>query len=308
LLSLLLLGAASHCATPAPPVPEIQPVEVPPPKIALVLGGGGARGFAHVGVLEVLERAGISVDMVIGTSVGSLIGALYAANPKVANLRRVALALEEGDLFDISLFSASRGPVKGDAIRRFVRDQVGAMEIETLRIPFIAIAADLNTGERVEIDHGPIVDAVRASVSIPGVFVPARMYGRNLIDGGVVANLPVDVARARGADLVIAVNITEGVHDESVDDLISIVVQAINIMMSQMTEEQLANADVVITPAVSDVGTLDFGPKMRCLDAGIQSAAAALPQIHQAIADYYRSHGGEPPQPPGTATATAEAR
>jgi len=292
-LPLLVLLAA--CGTTPVPQVLLAPEEVPAPKVALVLGGGGARGFAHVGVLRVLEQEKISIGLIVGTSAGSLIGAMYADNPDAALLERVAFAINEADVLDLSLFSMATGPVKGDAIRGYVRSHTKHSNIEDLLIPFVAIAADLNTGERVELDKGPIEDAVRASVSIPGVFTPARIDGRTLVDGGIVSNLAVDVARARGADIIIAVNITESVHDDSVDHVLSIIVQAINIMMGQMAETQLRDADVVITPDLRGVGTLDLSQRQRCLDAGITATRGALPGLAEAFRAYYAQKGARPP-------------
>lgn len=282
-------------AIPEEPPPLKHYTEVRPPKIALVLGGGGARGFAHIGVLRILEREKIPINLIVGTSVGSLIGALYAAEPNTFELEWKAFQLEEDDFFDISLFSAPTGPVKGEAIRDFVRKNVKKSRIEDFPIPYIAIAADLNTGERVDFKRGLVVDAVRASVSIPGVFTPAKVGNRTLIDGGVVANLAVNVARENGADVVIASNITEGVVDYKVSNVISIILQSINIMMGQMAAYETQNADVVITPRIGDVGTMDFSQKKRCMAAGIDSTEDSLLAIKRAIGAYYKSQGAQPP-------------
>ncbi len=314
----LLVGA---CSTPAPspapapgpppppvtpevaPLPEPPPAPEPPPppkvvkppRVALVLGGGGARGFAHVGVLRVLAEEKLPIDLIVGTSVGSLIGALYAAEPNVFELEWKSFKIEQGDLFDFSLFSAATGPVKGEAIQEFVRRSVTLANIESFKIPYIAIAADLNTGELVPIKSGPVTAAVRASVSIPGVFTPAKLGNRTLVDGGVVANVAVDVARQNGADIVVAVNITQGVVDYNVTDVVSIILQSVNIMMAKMAEDELARADVVITPAISDVGTMDFTQKKRCMQEGITAARAQVGAIRRAIAKYYEDRGGAVP-------------
>ncbi|MFC1610216.1 patatin-like phospholipase family protein [Myxococcota bacterium] len=273
---------------------EPAPPEKEPPRIALVLGGGGARGFAHVGVLRVLEQEKIPIDLIVGTSVGSLIGALYAADPNTFELEWKAFQIEQDDLFDFSLFAAKTGPVKGEAIQEFIRKNAKLLQIEDFKIRYIAVAADLNTGELVKFTRGSVVAAVRASVSIPGVFTPARIGNRTLVDGGVVANVAVDVAHDAGADIVIVSNITQNVVDHDVEDVVSVILQSINIMMSKMASYEIGKADVVITPKIGDVGTLDFSQKKRCMREGIAATKMQIPAIREAIAQYYADRGGEP--------------
>jgi NTE family protein len=282
---------------PAPPLAPPPPSgEIAPPKIALVLGGGGARGFAHIGVLRILEREKIPIHLIVGTSVGSLLGGLYAAEGNLFEIEWKAFKIEKSDLFDFSLFSATTGPVKGEAVQEFVKNNFPVLNIENFKIPFVAVAADLNTGELVEFTSGSVVEAVRASVSIPGVFTPAIIRRRPLIDGGVVSNVAVSVARKHGADIIIAVNITQNVVDYNVNDVVSIILQSINIMMSRMAESELKDADVVITPSLRDVGTMDFTQKKRCVAAGIKATEGAVPQIRQRIEQYYKSLGVQPPE------------
>jgi len=312
---ILLVAALAACsAQPAPvpvapteSVPLVAPSEsagsvestafkdIPPPRVALVLGGGGARGFAHVGVLRVLEKEKIKVDLVVGTSVGSLIGALYAAEPNTFELEWKSFQLDKEDLFDFSFFAAKTGPVKGEAVQQFLRANIKERRIEDFAIPFIAVATDLNTGEMVLFREGDVIQAVRASVSIPGVFTPARVGTRTLVDGGVVANVAVDVARDAGADIVIVSNITSNVVDHEVEDVVSIILQSVNIMMSKMAAHELQNADVVITPKIGDVGTLDFTQKKRCMEEGIAATEAQVAAIKNAVVAYYRERGGVPP-------------
>ncbi len=270
-------------------------LQVAPPKIALVLGGGGARGFAHVGVLRVLEQEKIPIDLIVGTSVGSLIGALYASNPTSFELEWKAFKIERDDLFDFSFLSAASGPVKGHAIRQFVRRTIPQRDIEDLRMPFVALATDLKTGERVEFDRGDVALAVRASVSIPGLFRPVVVGGRTLVDGGVVANLGVETARARGADIIIASNVTKNVVGHEVDDVVSITLQSINLMMGEMAALHLRDADVVVTPDVGAVGTMDFDHRKECMQAGIEATMGQIPLIKEAITRHYVDRGGAPP-------------
>ncbi len=301
-------GAPPPTAAPDSAAPE-STVAVPPPRIALVLGGGGARGFAHVGVLRVLEQEKVPIDLVVGTSVGSLIGALYAAEPDTFQLEWKAFQIEEDDLFDFSLLSAaaSMGPVRGEAIQSYLKQHVKKPNIEDFPVRYVAIATDLKTGERVELDSGSVVQAVRASVSIPGVFAPVKVGERWLVDGGVVANVAVDVARARGADIVIASDISAAVSGGPITNVVDVLLQSINIMMAQMSREEIAKADVILAPDIGDVGTLDFSQKKRCLEAGIAATRGQVGVLRQAIADYYEKRGGRPP-PSGALSLNAVRR
>ena len=177
------------------------------PRVALVLGGGAARGFAHIGVIRVLEQEKIPIDFIVGTSVGSLIGALYASHQNSFELEWTAFLLEKDDLFDFSIFSSKTGPVKGDKLEAFVKEHISKDRIELLPIPYYAVATDLNTGEAVVFDKGSVATAVRASSSIPGVFTPLVHEGRTLVDGGVLGNIAPEIARQMGAEIVIVVDI-----------------------------------------------------------------------------------------------------
>ena len=170
------------------------------PKIALVLGGGAARGFAHVGVIRALEQEQIPIDMIIGTSVGSLIGAVYASDANSFELEWTAFKLEQSDIFDYGIISAvtGMGLAKGDRLEKFVKSKVNHENIEQLKIPFAAVATDLNRGTRVVLRHGSIAKAVRASSAIPGVFQPVNHQGKLLVDGGVVDNIPISTAKGNG--------------------------------------------------------------------------------------------------------------
>jgi NTE family protein len=258
--------------------------ESPKPKIALVLGGGAARGFAHIGVIRALEQEKIPIDMIVGTSVGSLIGAIYASDMNSFELEWTAFSLERDQVFDYGIFSAftSMGPVKGDKLEEFVKSKVPG-NIEDLKLPFAAIATDLNRGTRVVLDHGSVAKAVHASSAIPGVFNPVDHQGKLLVDGGVVENLPASVARERGADIVIAVDISEHVINFNITNLIDVMLQAVTIMSSENAKYMRKNADVLISPAVGDVGMLDFSQKKRCMQAGIEATQKAMPDIKKKI-------------------------
>ena len=283
LAPVLLLLAACPPAAVKPPPPQTEPP--PRPKVALVLGGGAARGFAHVGVIRVLEQEKIPVDLVVGTSVGSLIGAIYAADQNSFDLEWTAFSLQKDDLFDYGLITAvmGMGLAKGEKLEAFVRSKVKVQEIEQLKIPFAAVATDLNWGTKVVLDKGSIARAVRASSAIPGVFQPVQHMGKLLVDGGVVDNIPISVARAKGADVVVAVDISENVGNTAITNLMDVILQAANIMFALNVEHSKRDADVLVTPRVGDVGMMDFGQKKRCMEAGIEAARAAVPEIRRAM-------------------------
>lgn len=286
--ALALLLAA--CRTAAPPVTtpapsQAPPVQVPEPRVGLVLGGGGARGFAHVGVIRVLEQERIPLDVVVGTSVGSLIGALYAAERNSFDLEWTAFQLRQEDLFDFRLVNAvlGMGLARGEQLEAFVKGKVKVQNIEELKLPFAAVATDLNWGKRIVLERGSIARAVRASSAIPGIFEPVQHDGKLLVDGGVVDNLPVDVARAKGADLVVAVDISQDVGNVNIKNMADVLLQATNIMFEVNVASRRGSADVLVTPKVGGVGMLDFTQRKACMDAGIEATRAAIPRIRAAI-------------------------
>jgi NTE family protein len=276
----LLFLLLSSCASTQPPAAA---VEQPRPKVALVLGGGAARGFAHIGVIRVLEQEKIPIDMVVGTSVGSLIGALYAYDMNSFELEWTAFSLEKDQVFDFTVLSAitGMGPVKGDRLEEFVKAKVPVADIENLKLPYAAVATDLNRGTRVVLDKGSIARAVRASSALPGVFNPVEHQGRLLVDGGVVDNIPISVAREKGADIVIAVDISENVINFNVTNVIDVVLQSVNIMFNENVAYKKKEADVLIRPAVGNVGLLDFTQKKQCMLAGMDAAKRAMPEIRE---------------------------
>ena len=258
------------------------------PKIALVLGGGAARGFAHVGVIRALEQERIPIDMVVGTSVGSLIGAIYAYDVNSFELEWTAFTLEKEHLFDYALMSAltGMGAVKGDKLENFIKTKIPVENIENLKLPYAAVATDLNRGTRVVLDSGSIAKAVRASSAIPGVFQPVQYQGKLLVDGGVVDNIPISVARDMGADIVIAVDIGENVTNFNLTNLFDVILQAVNIMFNDNVAFRKKDADVLISPAVGNVGMLDFTQKKRVMQAGMEATQKALPEIRSKVEDW----------------------
>jgi NTE family protein len=279
IIAILLLS----CQT-IPEVPEVSKKREP--KIALVLGGGSAKGFAHVGVIRILEQEKIPIHMIVGTSVGSLIGGIYASNPDSFQLEWTAFKIEKNDILDFSLIYSKLGPAQGVRLETFVEQTVKAKRIEDTKIPFYPIATDLNTGETVILEKGSLAKAIRASSAIPGIFVPVTFGNRMLVDGGVTNNIACDVARSKGADIVIAVNILKDIKDYRIDSLIDIIAQSINIAMHEANKAKLQYADVIIEPDTKGVSMFDFTQKKMLVEEGIKATRKAIPRIKELISNY----------------------
>ncbi len=276
--------AAMLRRVPVPRAPvRPRPRPAVPVRVGVVLGGGGVRGFAHIGVLRVLEENGIPIDYVVGTSVGSLIGAVYAARPDAGLLEREGLGLDRADLLDYTLFGLGWGPLKGRKLERLVDRLTGGRPIESFPVAFAAVATDLRTGERVILDQGPAGRAVWASSAMPGLIHPCRVDGRLLADGALVENMPVSVARALGAEVVLAVSVSPDLEATPLRGAMDVLHQALAILARELTARQ-AEADVTIAPLVGHIATLDFRQKRDAVEAGKAEAEAALPRIRAALA------------------------
>lgn len=270
----VLLGALAACSTP--PVKDVAPA-VRAPKIALVLGGGAARGFAHVGVIKVLEANGIVPGMVVGTSAGSVVGALYAGGYSGYDLQKIALQLEQDGVGDYAM--PDRGFIKGELLQDFINRALRNRPIEKLPKTFCAVATDLRSGELMAFQRGNTGMAVRASSSVPGVFQPVKVGGRDYVDGGLVSPVPVSVARKMGADIVIAVDIAAKPAHASVNSTVDVLLQTFAVMMQSLSRYELEQADVVIRPKVGGVGAVEFEQKNRAIMEGEKGALEALPLI-----------------------------
>ncbi|MEY4416484.1 MAG: hypothetical protein RIQ53_3777 [Pseudomonadota bacterium] len=276
--SAVLVGCGGGTAPVAP-----TPPAAPMPKIGIALGGGAAKGFAHVGVLKMLEATSLTPQVVSGTSAGSVVGALYASGLTGFELQEQSFALDESRVRDLTLFGAG-GLVKGDKLQDYVNQLVKGKALDKMAKPFAAVATDLDNGARVIFRTGNTGQAVRASCSIPGVFQPAVIANRRYVDGGLVSPVPVDAARELGADVVIAVDISSKATDGRSDGIVGNINQTITIMGQRLGEQELARADVVIRPKVGKVGPADFDLKHVAVLEGEKAAQAALPQIRAAVA------------------------
>jgi NTE family protein len=282
-MSAVLVAALAGCAGPggpAPVSPEVAPaLSKRAPRIGLALGGGAAKGFAHVGVIAVLEEAGLRPDYLVGTSAGSLVAALYASGKSSAELQKTAMSMEEAAITDWMLPLVGRGVFRGDALGRFVNESVGGRLIEDMRIPLGVVATDLGSGQAVLFQRGDTGTAVRASSAVPAVFVPVKINGRDYVDGGLVAPVPVRYARQMGAELVIAVDISTAPEDSATKDTLQILLQTFSIMGKSINQHELREADIVVRPSLVGLKSADFSARQRAIDAGRAAMLAALPAL-----------------------------
>lgn len=288
-------GLISGCATlqkpPVDPPVVAKPVlEAPvtatkrPPKVGLALGGGAARGFAHVGVIQVLEQNGIKPDLVVGTSAGSLVAALYASGKNGAELEQAALAMDEASLTDWTLPFGNRGMLRGAAVARYVAAQTQSKWIEHMSLPLGIVATDLATGTGILFQRGDVGTAVRASSSVPGVFQPVSIAGRDYVDGGLVAPVPVAYAQQMGAELVIAVDISSPPEANPANDLLKVMLQTFAIMGQIINRHELKSAQVVVRPELAGVGSAAFSERQRSMAAGRAAMLAAMPKLKAQLA------------------------
>ncbi|MDE1555320.1 MULTISPECIES: patatin-like phospholipase family protein [Comamonas] len=253
-----------------------------PLKIGIALGGGAAKGFAHIGVIKMLEANGFAPAVVSGTSAGSVVGALYASGMHAFELQEKAVSLDEAKIRDLQL--SSGGLVQGQKLEDYVNQQVQRKPLEQLSKPFVAVATRLEDGARTVFARGNTGQAVRASSSVPGVFQPVRIGKHHYVDGGVVSPVPVDAARQLGADVVIAVDISSKARGKTPGDMLGTLNQSIAIMGQKLGQAELERADVVIRPQVLDIGAADFSQRASAILEGEKAALAAMPQIRQRIA------------------------
>lgn len=290
-LSLLAIAASfalflSACETTTPKTtPALTPVVVTPPprpiKIGLALGGGAARGFAHIGVIKALESQGIHADIVTGTSAGSVVGALYAAGNSGFALQKMAFDMDEAAISDwaIPLFGKSSGVLKGEALQTYINKAVNNVPLEKLKIPFGVVATDLKDGQPILFRRGNTGMAVRASSSVPGVFQPVIIAGHTYVDGGLVAPVPVRAAREMGADFIIAVNISSQTDAQKAISSMEVIMQTFAIMGQRINQFELKDADVVVLPSLGTMKGNDFNSRNQAILAGEQAAFAVMAQI-----------------------------
>ena len=289
-ITILFLLCVTACTGTkvAPPV-----VERPTAKIALALGGGAARGFAHIGVIKALEAQGISADIIVGTSAGSVVGALYAAGYNGFQIQELSMTMQEDQLIDGSgmyrciaetVISDKRGCIKGEALQDFINKNVKYRPIEKLDKTFAAVATNLSNGEMMVFQTGNTGTAVRASSSVPVFFQPVTINAKDYVDGGLVTPVPVSVARTLGADFVIAVDISDRPQDRTTAGIVDILWQTFTIFGQTINRYELPKADVVIRPVTYGIPATDLSGRNIAVLEGEKAVAAILPELKAKLA------------------------
>jgi len=294
LAPLVLLAALGGCAT--------QPAEAPPepgkPRIALVLGGGAVRGFAHIGVIKLLDIMGIQPELIVGTSAGSVAGVLYAAGHDGFRLQEMAWELDQSMVTDWSVLG--KGLIRGQALEDYINRAVEGRTLERLKRRFACVATRLSSGEAVLFRTGNPGRAVRASSAVPGVFEPVPIDGQEYVDGGLVSPVPIRFARELGADFVIAVDVASPPLRESHGSTLDVMLKSYTIMGQTIRAAELPLADVVITPRLDKVDSTNINAKNQAIIAGERAALAAIPEIRAKLAAWTppaKASGPEPTHP-----------
>ena len=253
-----------------------------PIKLALVLGGGGSRGVAHFGAIKELEAAGIRPDLIIGCSAGAIVGAIYADNPELAGVEEMVLKTTRSNLMETTWFSRE-GVVEGKALQNFLKQKLQAKTFDELKIPLIVIATDLMTGETVELSQKDLPMAVNASCAFPGVFHPVLLYDRYLIDGGASSPVPVEIAKKYGAEMIIAIDVSEKLPSSKPSHLFGIAKRGVEIMYRNFVEKSLVDADISIRMEFQDVGIFSDNLNEQIYEHGRQKMISMLPEIKEKI-------------------------
>ena len=305
-----ILGVFISACQSLPPVIETVAPLNKQPKVALVLGGGGAKGFAHIGVIKALEENGITPTLVVGTSIGSLIGSLYASGYNAKQLEQLALNTSDSELTDFTL--SNQGFIEGIKLKNFINAKVGGRAIENFPISFAAVAAEKHTLKKAVFSSGDAGLAVQASCSVPNIFIAPRIpekIGKKYVDGGVVSLVPVDTARDLGADIIIAVDVTAANANSPANNKIptinslssfwgflesSFVANATasvtdssqsNTKRSTAMRRERERADIIIIPDIGHISSLDTSQRRALMTAGMQATTPQIAAIKQLMKD-----------------------
>lgn len=254
------------------------------PKIGLALGSGGARGFAHLGVLKVLASEGIHVHMIAGSSMGALIGSFYAAGLSIDEMYKIATAFKRKYFLDFTI--PKMGFIAGNRVKELIHLFTKGKNIEELNIPLAIVATDLYKGEKVVFKTGPVANAVRASIAIPGIFVPEKINGQLLVDGGVVDRVPVSVVKEMGADIIVAVDVSNVKRTEEITSIFDVILQSLDIMQDELVFHREVVSDIMIRPSVGKYSSREFTNIKEIITIGEQEAAKHLANIKKLIANW----------------------
>lgn len=251
------------------------------PKVGLALGSGGARGFAHLGVLKVLTEEGIQIDLIAGSSMGALVACFYGAGIKIEHLYKLSTAFKRKYYLDFTV--PKMGFIAGKRLKEFIKMFTHGKNIEDLTLPVGVVATDLLSGDKVVFQQGPIASAVRASISIPGIFVPEKYEGRLLVDGGVADRVPVSVVKEMGADIVIAVDVSVVKRNAEISSIYDVIMQSIDIMSTEIVINREIASDIMIRPSVEKYSSQAFTNISEIIAAGEEATRKSLAQIKQVI-------------------------
>ena len=245
------------------------------------MGAGSARGLAHIGVIQVLQEEGIPIDLVVGSSMGALIGSFWGVGLDMYLLPRLLKELNFNQFLDMQV--PGMGFIAGNRMEEFIRVLTHGKTFDELKGKLVVVATDLEAGERIVLQEGPVFQAVRASISIPGVIKPFTLNNRLLVDGAVTDRLPVSVARELDADLVVAVDVTFGEHEIKVHNIIDVFLQSISLLEKQIHETRVVEADIVIQPSVANLGMTRFDLIEEAVTAGREATILNIPKIKEAL-------------------------
>ncbi|WP_394232631.1 patatin-like phospholipase family protein [Niallia oryzisoli] len=258
------------------------------PKIGLALGSGGARGFSHLGVIKVLVEHGIPIDYIAGSSMGSLVACFYGAGIDMDRLYKLSTAFKRKYYLDFTV--PKMGFIAGKRVKELIRVFTKGKRIEELMIPVSVVATDLMTGEKVIFRSGPIAEAVRASISIPGIFVPEKQNGRLLVDGGVVDRVPVSVVKEMGADIVIAVDVSRVKTNADISTIYDVIMQSLDIMQMELVEYRQIASDIMIRPRVEEYSSRAFTNIDEMIQKGEEEARKHLDEIKRIMDNWEELH------------------
>lgn len=288
-LSILLLQGCAG-SPPNITIPAHEPkahLDKQPPRVVLVLGGGGARGYAHLGVIKVLEEHGIPIDALVTCSAGSIVGALYADQGDIHRAINVTTHAGFWDFADLTNSPTTKGGfMQGYHLQKFLLSNMRAKRFNQLRVPMIVVTTDLDTGQTFPIDSGPIAPAVNASSAVPGVMLPVHLYGHLLIDGGSSDLIPVDIAQTLHPQIIIAVDVSRQLNLKDIPTSAAGIYQRADIISwEHLAHYSSQHANIIIRPNVGDTGIFDIDAKAAMIKDGEKATLKALPAIKKLMAE-----------------------